>query len=73
MTTCAGVVALSISDVLGAFVLKGATYLDDSRDSGRDLDDAAQLACAVTDPVGDRARMIRNGRKRIAALRRDAR
>lgn len=62
------VVVLSFPDVLGALVLKGAAYLEDSRDRGRHLDDAAVLACAVTDPVGDRARMIGSDRKRIAAL-----
>jgi len=62
------VVMLSIPDVLGALVLKGAAYLEDPRDGGRHLDDAAVLACAVTDPVGDRARMIGNDRRRIQAL-----
>lgn len=68
VTAGAGAVTLSIPDVLGALVLKGAAYLEDSRDRGRHLDDAAVLACAVTDPVGDRARMIGSDRKRIAAL-----
>ena len=61
-------VVLSIPDVLGALVLKGAAYLEDSRDRGRHLDDAAVLACAETDPIGDRARMIGSDRKRIQAL-----
>jgi len=51
VTAGARVVTLSIPDVLGALVLKGAAYLDDSRDRGRHLDDAVALACAVTDPV----------------------
>ena len=67
-STGKGAVVLSIPDVLGALVLKGAAYLEDSRDRGRHLDDAAVLACAVTDPVGDRARMIGSDRKRITAL-----
>lgn len=62
------VAILSIPDVLGALVLKGAAYLQDSRDGGRHLDDAAVLACAATDPVADRARMIGSDRKRIQAL-----
>ena len=62
------VVVLSIPDVLGALVLKGAAYMEDCRDRGRHLDDAAVLACAATDPVGDRARMIGNDRRRIWAL-----
>lgn len=61
-------VVLSIPDVLGALVLKGAAYVEDSRDRNRHLDDAAVLACAVTDPVGDRARMIGSDRRRIEAL-----
>lgn len=66
--TGAGVVTLSIPDVLGALVLKGAAYLEDSRDRDRHLDDASVLACAVTDPVGDRARMIGSDGKRLRAL-----
>ena len=62
------VVVLSIPDVLGALVLKGAAYVEDSCDRDRHLDDAAVLACAVTDPIGDRARMIGSDRRRIEAL-----
>jgi hypothetical protein len=62
------VVVLSIPDVLGALVLKGAAYVEDSRDRDRHLDDAAVLACAVTDPIGDRARMIGGDHRRIEAL-----
>ncbi|BBZ03936.1 hypothetical protein MCHIJ_33730 [Mycolicibacterium chitae] len=61
-------VTLSVPDVLGALVLKGAAYTEDSRDRGRHLDDAAVLACAATDPVADRARMIGSDAKRIRAL-----
>lgn len=61
-------IVLSIPDVLGALVLKGAAYLEDSRDRERHLDDAEVLACAVTDPVGDRGRMIGSDRRRIQAL-----
>jgi hypothetical protein len=61
-------IVLSSPDLLGALVLKGAAYLEDSRDRERHLDDAAVLACAVTDPVGDRARMIGSDRRRIQAL-----
>lgn len=63
-----GVVTLSVPDVLGALVLKGAAFMEDSRDRDRHLDDAAVLACAVTDPVADCGRMIGSDRKRIAAL-----
>lgn len=61
-------VILSVPDVLGALVLKGAAYIEDTRDRGRHLDDATVLACAATDPVGDRARMIGSDRRRILAL-----
>ena len=61
-------VILSIPDVLGALVLKGAAYVEDLRDGSRHLDDAAVLACAATDPLGDRARMIGSDRRRIVAL-----
>ncbi|WP_396908151.1 hypothetical protein [Mycolicibacterium sp.] len=61
-------VMLSVPDVLGALVLKGAAYMEDTRDRDRHLDDAAVLACAATDPVADRSRMIGSDRRRIAAL-----
>ena len=62
-------VTLSIPDVLGALVLKGAAYIEDNRDGDRHLDDAAVLACAATDPVGDRGRMIGSDLRRVTALR----
>ncbi|WP_235653785.1 hypothetical protein [Mycolicibacter icosiumassiliensis] len=68
ITTDEGTVMLSIPDVLGALVLKGAAYVEDNRDRERHLDDAAVLACAMTDPITDRSRMIGSDRKRICAL-----
>ncbi|MDA0252896.1 MAG: hypothetical protein O3A42_18440 [Actinobacteria bacterium] len=68
MTAGEVAVVFSIPDVLGALVLKSAAYVEDSRDRDRHLDDAAVLACAVTDPIGDRARMIGSDRRRIEAL-----
>lgn len=68
VSTGVTVVTLSIPDVLGALVLKGAAYIEDSRDVGRHLDDAAVLACTATDPVGDRTRMIGSDRRRVTAL-----
>lgn len=69
VSTGAESVTLSIPDVLGALVLKGAAYLEDSRDRERHLDDAAVLASAATDPVADRARMgAGSDGKRIRAL-----
>ena len=43
VTTDAGVVTLSIPDALGSLGLKGAAYLEDSRDRERHLDDAVVL------------------------------
>ena len=68
VNTAVGAVMLSIPDVLGALVLKGAAYLEDSRDRERHIDDAAILACALTDPVADRTRMAGSDHKRISAL-----
>ncbi|MFE5702259.1 hypothetical protein [Rhodococcus koreensis] len=59
---------LSVPDVLGALVLKGAAYLEDPRDRGRHLDDAVVLACAVDNPMADRARMRGSDRGRVRAL-----
>jgi hypothetical protein len=42
---------VSIPDVLGALVLKGAAYKADTRDRGRHLDDAALLSCALESPI----------------------
>lgn len=63
-----GVVLLSVPDALGALVLKGAAYTEDSRDRQRHLDDAAVLACTVTRPAADRSRMAGSDGKRIRAL-----
>ena len=68
VNTAVGVVMLSIPDVLGALVLKGAAYIEDSRDRERHIDDAAILACALTDPVADRTRMAGSDHKRVSAL-----
>jgi hypothetical protein len=65
-----GVVMLSIPDVLGALVLKGAAYIEDSRDRERHIDDAAILACAVTDPVADRRDKLATRPRRTAGARR---
>ena len=67
VNTAVGAVMLSIPDVLGALVLKGAAYVEDSRDRERHIDDAAILACALTDPVADRTRMAGSDQRRIAS------
>ncbi|MGK8556120.1 hypothetical protein [Nocardia gipuzkoensis] len=61
-------IRLSVPDVLGAMVLKGAAYKEDSRDRGRHLDDAAILACTVENPVRERMRMEGSDRSRVRVL-----
>ncbi|WP_240918718.1 hypothetical protein [Rhodococcus sp. 14C212] len=61
-------VQLSVPDVLGALVLKGAAFREDTRERGRHLDDAAVLACTLDNPVHERARMIGSDRKRVGYL-----
>lgn len=56
-------IVLSIPDALGA-VLKGAAYLEDTRNRRRHLDDAVMLACTVSSPMADRERMIGSGNDR---------
>jgi len=50
-------ITFSIPDTLGALVLKGAAYKEDSRDRERHLDDAALLACTVKDPSREAGRL----------------
>lgn len=68
MSTGEVAIVLSVPDVLESVVVKDAAYLEDSRARERHLDDAAVLACAVSDPVGDRARGIGSDRRRILAM-----
>lgn len=62
------VVRLSVPDVLGALVLKGAAYKEDTRDRDRHLDDAAVLACAIENPMKERKRMVGSDRGRVTIL-----
>lgn len=66
--TAEGAVVLSVPDTLGALVLKGAAYTTDTRDRGRHIDDAAVLACTVSNPVVERGRMIGSDMRRVQAL-----
>lgn len=66
--TADGVVTISIPDVLGALVLKGAAYKSDPRYRDRHLDDAAILACTVDDPRVHRDRMGGSDRGRVQLL-----
>lgn len=62
------VIMLSVPDVLGALVLKGAAYKEDPRDRERHLDDAAVLACALRSPEIAAGRMEGSDRGRIRVL-----
>jgi hypothetical protein len=66
--TTDGVAVLSVPDTLGALVLKGAAYMADTRDAGRHVDDAAVLACSVSNPVAERERMVGSDLRRVQAL-----
>ena len=66
--TVEGTIVLSVPDTLGALVLKGAAFIEDTRDQGRHIDDAALLACTVSNPVTERVRMIGNDLRRVQAL-----
>jgi hypothetical protein len=63
-----GDVLISIPNVLGALVLKGAAYREDSRDTRRHLDDAAVLAACVQAPLSTREEMKGSDRSRIIGL-----
>ncbi|CAM5346081.1 Dephospho-CoA kinase/protein folding accessory domain-containing protein OS=Tsukamurella paurometabola(strain ATCC 8368 / DSM / CCUG 35730 / CIP 100753/ JCM 10117 / KCTC 9821 / NBRC 16120 / NCIMB 702349 / NCTC 13040) OX=521096 GN=Tpau_4265 PE=4 SV=1 [Tsukamurella paurometabola] len=68
INTDQGIVVVSVPDVLGALVLKGAAYRSDPRDRDRHLDDAAILACTVKNPVQHKKRMIGHDRSRVQLL-----
>lgn len=61
-------VLISIPNALGALVLKGAAYQEDSRDTGRHLDDAAVLLATITRPLTLVANMSGSDRSRILML-----
>lgn len=44
-------VLISIPNALGALVLRGAAYREDSRDRGRHLDDAVVLCATIKTPL----------------------
>jgi hypothetical protein len=52
-----GAVLISIPNALGAPVLKGAAYREDSRDKDRHLDDAVVLCATIRTPLDTRALM----------------
>ncbi|GAA4376089.1 hypothetical protein [Paeniglutamicibacter cryotolerans] len=60
--------SVSIPNTLGALVLKGAAYREDSRDGRRHLDDAAMLAATLKDPLGVVPELKGSDRSRIITL-----
>lgn len=63
-------VTVSIPNPLGAVVLKGAAYAEDSRDPERHLDDAAVLLSTIDNPFELRSQFKGSDRKRINYLQR---
>lgn len=61
-------VTISIPNHLGALVLKGAAFLEDSRDRDRHLEDAAVLAVCSKDPRAMAREMGGHDRSRVMAL-----
>ncbi|WP_245745642.1 hypothetical protein [Nocardia altamirensis] len=62
------IITVSVPNVLGALVLKGAAYLEDSRDRDRHLDDAAVLACAIANPRAYAEEMSGSDFRRVQTL-----
>jgi hypothetical protein len=61
-------VRLSLPNLHGALVLKGAAYLSDSRDRGRHASDAVVLLACFTDPRDVLDHLAGSDRKRLLAL-----
>lgn len=59
---------LSLPNLHGALVLKGAAYLEDSRDRSRHLEDAAMLCACISDPYAIVAELGGSDLKRLGAL-----
>lgn len=61
-------VLISVPNALGALVLKGAAYREDSRDKGRHLDDAVALCATIIDPLATAKEMKGKDKSRILTL-----
>lgn len=61
-------VIISIPNALGALVLKGAAYREDSRDKDRHLDDAVVLCATIRNPLLTAGQLKGSDRSRIMAL-----
>lgn len=66
--TAKDTVRLVIPSVRGALVLKGAAYLDDSRDRGRHAEDAVVLLACMDDPSEALLGLSQQSRRRLRAL-----
>ena len=60
-----GPVLISIPNALGALVLKGAAYREDSRDKDRHLDDAVVLCATIRTPLVTAAQMKGSDKSRV--------
>lgn len=63
-----GPVLISIPNALGALVLKGAAYREDSRDRDRHLDDAVVLCATIRTPLDTAAQMKGSDKSRVLTL-----
>lgn len=63
-----GEVLISIPNTLGALVLKGAAYKQDSRDRRRHLDDAVVLSAVIREPLTLSGQMKGSDRGRVQLL-----
>lgn len=66
-----GEVLISIPNALGALVLKGAAYREDSRDRDRHLDDAVVLCATIAEPFTVASQMKVSDRSRVLTLHGD--
>ncbi|QCB96578.1 hypothetical protein E5206_06255 [Arthrobacter sp. PAMC25564] len=63
-----GPVLISIPNALGALVLKGAAYREDSRDKDRHLDDAVVLCATIRNPLITARQMKGSDKSRVLTL-----
>lgn len=63
-----GPVLISIPNALGALVLKGAAYREDSRDKDRHLDDAVVLCATIRNPLVTARLMKGSDKSRVLSL-----
>ncbi|WP_155854044.1 hypothetical protein [Paenarthrobacter nicotinovorans] len=62
---------ISIPNALGALVLKGAAYREDSRERERHLDDAVVLCATIRTPLVTAAQMKGSDRSRVLSLHKE--